>query len=41
MHHSNNKDEFRFDCVQDSVREDMRKAATNVVIENSPTFWRF
>ena len=38
MHDSNNKDELRFDGVQNSVREDARETASDILIEDSPTF---
>ncbi len=41
MHHSNDKNEIGFDGVQNSVRKDVRKTATNIVIEDSPTLRRF
>src|SRR3972149_6336981 len=41
MHDSNNKDELRFDGVQNSVREDARETASDILIEDSPTFWSF
>jgi hypothetical protein len=41
MHHSNDKDEIGFGRVQNSVRKDMGKTATNIVIENPPTLRGF
>ena len=39
MHHGNNKDELRFDGVQNSIRKDVRETAANIVIKDSPTLW--
>ena len=41
MHHSNNKDELRFDGVQNPIGKHPREAATDILFENSPTFWGF
>jgi hypothetical protein len=41
MHYSHNEDEIRFDGVKNSLRENARETATNILIEDSPTFWGF
>ncbi len=41
MHYSHNEDEIRFDGVKNSIRENARETATNILIEDSPTFWGF
>jgi len=41
MHYSHNEDEIRFDGVKNSIRENARKTATNILIEDSPMFWGF
>ena len=41
MHHGDDENKLRFDGVQNSVGKDTREAATNVVIQDSPTFGAF
>lgn len=41
MHHRNNKYEIRFEGVKNSVRENVRKAAMNIIFDNSPTLRGF
>jgi hypothetical protein len=41
MHDSNNKDELRLDGVENSVRENARETASDIFVEDSPTFWSF
>lgn len=41
MHYSHNEDEIRFDDVKNSKRENARETGTNILIEDSPTFWGF
>lgn len=41
VHDSYNKDELRFDDIQDSIRKDVREAASDILVKDSPTFRRF
>lgn len=40
MHHGDDQNVVRLDCVQDSVRKDVSKATMDV-FDDSPARWRF
>ena len=41
MHHGDDQNVVRLDCVQDSVRKDVSKATMDVFFDDSPARWRF
>ena len=38
MHHCDDQDQVVFDCVENAVRENVRDASANILIDDAPAF---